>query len=291
MSGIVREIHYRSSADGTMQPAMWLPSRGSEPVPLLVGLHAWSSSYSDKNSQVFAGECARRGWAMIYPNFRGQNSTPQACGSDFVVADILSAVDFARGQAKIDDRRIYLLGGSGGGHCSLLMAGRAPHVWAGVSAWVPIVDIKAWYYESLARGNRYAGMIASSCGGEPADGTPAEAEAGKRSPLAHLHNAAGLLLDINAGITDGHTGSVPVSHSLRAFNVLASPADRLSDEQIAHFVEKKAVPVGLEFDGVDEAYGEKRVLFRRRSGTVRVTIFQGGHEMIATAGFAWLAEL
>ena len=95
-------------------------------------------------------------------------------------------------------------------------------------------------------------------------------------------------LDINAGITDGHTGSVPISHSLRAFNALAGEADRLSDRQIAHFVETQTVPPGLEFAEADPTYGAKRVLFRRQSNNVRITIFDGGHELITEAAFAWL---
>ena len=59
-----------------------------------------------------------------------------------------------------------------------------------------------------------------------------DAEYRKRPPLTHLDKAASVSIDINAGITDGHKGSVPISHSLRAFNVLADPGDRLSDQEI-----------------------------------------------------------
>ena len=30
---------------------------------------------------------------MVYPNFRGPNNRPEACGSDFAVQDIEDAVD------------------------------------------------------------------------------------------------------------------------------------------------------------------------------------------------------
>jgi len=41
---------------------------------------------------------------------------------------------------------------------------------------------------------------------------------------------------------------------------------------------------------VDKTYGAKCVLFRRQSGTARVTIFQGGHEIIPAAALHWLAK-
>ena len=117
---------------------------------------------------------------------------------------------------------------------ALVMASRAPDLWAGVSAWVPISDLTAWHSESLARKNRYAAMLEKCCGGPPTPST--EAEYRSRSPLFHLAAAARVPLDINTGIHDGHTGSVPVSHSLLAFNALASasalPERRVSDSDI-----------------------------------------------------------
>jgi hypothetical protein len=41
---------------------------------------------------------------------------------------------------------------------------------------------------------------------------------------------------------------------------------------------------------LDASYGRKSVLFRRKSGAARVTIFQGGHEIIPEAGLQWLAK-
>jgi len=38
---------------------------------------------------------------------------------------------------------------------ALVMAERAPQVWAAVSVWVPIVDLAAWYQFSKATGSQY----------------------------------------------------------------------------------------------------------------------------------------
>ena len=78
-----------------------------------------------------------------------------------------------------------------------------------------------------------------------------------------MARARGVNLDINAGITDGHNGSVPISHSLEAFNVLAAPEDRLSTALISEFVKTAKVPEGLRKEtAVDASYGRKSVLFR-----------------------------
>jgi dipeptidyl aminopeptidase/acylaminoacyl peptidase len=188
-------------------------------APLLVALHTWSGSYNQKMSVPYAQWCIDRGWVFIHPDFRGPNKKPEATGSELVVKDIVSAVDYAKKSANVDPNRVYLVGASGGGYTALLMAGRAPDIWAGVSAWVPIADLRAWHFECKEAGRRYAGQIVKSCGGVPDANAGVDLEYKRRSPVTYLHNAVNLPLDINAGITDGHTGSVPVSHSLRAFNL------------------------------------------------------------------------
>jgi hypothetical protein len=73
------------------------------------------------------------------------------------------------------------------------------------------------------------------------------------------------------------------------FNTLAAPRDRLSPEQIRHFVDQARVPPTLAGVWADAAYGHKPVLFRRQSGAVRITVFDGGHAIIHRAALAWLA--
>jgi hypothetical protein len=159
-----------------------------------------------------------------------------------------------------------------------------------VSAWVPITDLRAWYYECRKAGRRYANDIVKSCGGIPDSNAHVDIEYKKRSPITYLHRATHLPLDINAGITDGHTGSVPISHSLRAFNLVASEKDRISEEEIEYFAEKAQVPPHLKKPLADPAYGKRSPLFRRTSGKARVTIFDGGHEIVYEAALTWLAK-
>lgn len=293
------EVVIRSSKDGTDQKALFYrPEQADiktakQPVPLIVTLHTWSSGYAQAKSYV--PQAKAWGWVMIAPDFRGSNKRPEACASELAIQDVLDAVAYARQHARIDERRIYLVGASGGGHMALMMAAKAPDIWAGVSAWVPISDIAAWH---SFKTSGYGRMIEQCCGGPP--GTPAtDAQYKARSPIHFLAKAKGLPLDINAGIHDGHTyegrtGSVPISHSLNAFNIVAKAngedAKVLSEAQIAEMTETQKVPTALAGESVkDPERGSKLVLFRRVAGPARITIFEGGHEEHVPAAFAWLS--
>lgn len=290
-AGLGDVVRCPSRVDGTLQPARFLAPTAAGAVPLVVGLHTWSGDYRQLYMPAIEAWCAEQGWAYIHPDFRGPSWTPEATGSDLAVADILDAVAWARTAAAIDGRRIYLVGGSGGGFHALLMAGRAPEVWAGVSAWVPISDLAAWYHECRARQFGYAEHIVRSCGGAPGSSPAVDEQLRRRSPLTWLAQARGLPLDINAGIHDGHRGSVPVSHSLRAFNAVAAAGEAVAEDDIRFMVEHEAVPAALQDTGlIDDSYGARRVLFRRHSGAARVTLFEGGHEVVESAARAWLSR-
>lgn len=286
----VKEIRYRSNADNTEQPALFFAPPRRKPQPLLIALHSWSSDYKQESSVPYARWCVTHHWAFIHPNFRGPNQRPEATGSELVIQDVLSAIEYAKQNAAVDESRIYLMGVSGGGYLALLLAGRAPEVWAGVSAWAAPTDLNAWYLESKLAGRRYAEDIVKSCGGVPTPGSAAETECVKRSPLTYLVSANQVALDINAGIHDGYTGSVPISHSLHAFNLVATEADQLSDDQLRYFVSTQTVPPGLAGAQRNLVYQHKPILFRRQSNRARLTIFDGGHEAFYEAGLEWLAQ-
>jgi hypothetical protein len=175
---------------------------------------------------------------------------------------------------------------------ALVMAARAPKVWAGVSAWVPISDLAAWHAESVVRKNNYAKMLEQSCGGSPSPTTAAEYR--KRSPLFHLAAAKEVPLDINTGIHDGHAGSVPVSHSLRAFNALAEvsgkPDSKVAEADIDFMVKEQKIPAALNRETQSDPERQKTILFRRSAGQARITVFEGGHDSETTAALAWLAR-
>lgn len=288
----VQSITYVSSADNTRQPMMFYKPQRDEPRPLLVALHSWSEDYRQAESVIYSEWCIANDWVFIHPNFRGANTRPQATGSELVIGDVLSAIDYAKANARVDESRIYAVGWSGGGYLGLLLAGRQPEIWAGVSAWVPISDLNAWYEESRRLGTKYVSHIAASCGGRPAGDGAAASECRKRSALTYLERARGVPIDINHGIRDGRNNDdpVPISQSLRAFNLLAAPQDRFTEEEIAYFTREVQVPPALRSETSDPSYGGLKILFRRESGNARLTIFDGAHDKNTEAAFRWLNQ-
>jgi dipeptidyl aminopeptidase/acylaminoacyl peptidase len=293
------DISIVSSKDGSKQPVIfYVPpgaaANGSGPrVPLVVFLHSWSTDYKTVGPAL--QEARRRGWIFAGPNFRGANETPEACASDLAVQDILDSVEYAKRQARVDDKRIYLVGSSGGGHMALLMATRTPQVWSAVSTWVPITDLASWYEFSKATGSQYAGMMDKCLGAAP-DTPQRAAEYRRRSSLFWLKKATGIPIAIDAGLRDGHAGAaVPLSQSLLAFNELARangfPEKSLTLEQIDIFTRESRVPAELAGEKEVEPGRKQAVLFRRGAGPVRLTIFDGAHSVDVPTSFRWLDSL
>ena len=282
-------VEIRSSLDGAAQPAIVdLPQTSTQPAPLLVHLHSWSSRFDSSNNFAdIRAEAKQRGWAFVSPDFRGVNDHPEACGSELAVQDVLDAVEWVSKRTAIDPRRVYLAGSSGGGYMVLVMAGRSPQTWAAVSAFVPISDLAAWHAFSKEKDSRYWKMLEGCIGYPPTHGMAVQPYR-RRSPLHFLPLALGLPIDIQTGIQDGHTGAVPVSHSLRAFNALAAPADRVAEADIDAITKDAKIPARLA--AKIEERRLKRVLFRRTSGATRVTIFDGGHEADFPAAVRWLEQ-
>lgn len=285
----------RSALDGETQPLLWWapPEADSEETPLFVFLHSWSSDYLQDNSK-WLRECVRRRWIWLHPNFRGANQSPKACGSRFARQDILDAVDFALGRWKVDRSRIYLAGVSGGGHMSLLMAGWHPERFSAVSAWVGPTDLAEWhrFHSRSGKPEKYAKMIEQSLLGAPGSSPEIDAQYRDRSPVFHLHRAVDLPVMIWAGVEDGHAGSVPVSHSLRAFNAIAAAHGNavISEAEISQLVEQRRLKNPLPSDQSTDPELSREILLRRTSRDALVTIFDGGHESLPEAAFAWLAR-
>ena len=153
--------------------------------------------------------------------------------------------------------------------------------------------VAGWHAECKKARRKYHRNLEAVCGGPPGPATAADYR--KRSPLFHLAAGKGLPLDIQAGIHAGHTGSVPVSHSLRAFNALAKangcPEKQIADADVAWMVANRRVPEHLAA-AAGPAAGRRRhkVLFHRTAGAARVTLFDGGHESDVPAALDWLAR-
>jgi len=203
------EIYIQSTLDATWQPSLFFQSASSEKRPLLVGLHTWSH---DRFNQVdnWLPFCRQYDFNLLSPEYRGPNLSTnpnclQACGSEYAKQDIQDAIDYIIENRPVDRDNIFLLGGSGGGHMALLMAGKCPAYFKAIGAFVPITDLAKWNTENP----HYAPHIQACC--------QTEEEMQKRSPITYIDTIAKANVKIFHGKADP---SVPVSHSINLFNAI-----------------------------------------------------------------------
>ena len=207
-----REVLVKSTLDSSMQPSLFYKSETNEKRPLLVGLHTWSFDRFNqiKNMLPYA---EKYDFNLLLPEFRGANlkTNPictQACGSDLAKQDIKNAIDYVIEKENVDSENIFLLGLSGGGHMSLLMAGFCPEYFKAIGAYVPITDLEKW----ASQNKNYCEHVLACCSDDVS-------EMKKRSPLSYVDNIAKSNLKIFHGKFDP---VVPVTHSLELYEEIMS---------------------------------------------------------------------
>jgi lysophospholipase L1-like esterase/pimeloyl-ACP methyl ester carboxylesterase len=290
-----QNVDITSTADGKIQKAFLYASKSQKPKPLIVSLHTWSGDYTQEDP--LAPEVLARDWNYIHPDFRGANKTPESMGSQLVIADIEDAIQFALKHTHADPEDVHIVGVSGGGLATLVAYMNLKYPVKSFSAWAPISDLEAWYWESIGRKQKYAGDIVSALS---IDTVFNKNEALRRSPLMQkfpqeLRKDARLL--IYEGIHDGYTGSVPITHSINMYNRLLgeikyhvssldeimkkanSDQDLVSESEIINLLTKRINP---EPDKKNALFGRSVYLFRNVEN-IQLTIFEGGHEQLPQA--------
>jgi poly(3-hydroxybutyrate) depolymerase len=279
-----QHILVRSTRDNTLQPSyVIVPSDYSgngAPTALVVALHTWNFTLEQRHTQFETGT-TNRNWIYLFPNFRGVDDHSEACGSDIAQQDILDAVAWTRRHLKIDEKRIYLWGWSGGGHMALLMASRQPDLWAAVSAWAGITNMTAYYRERVNdRPPRTTDQLRACMGGPPGSSPAVDVQFNSRSPITTLARAARVPIDIWNGNEDD---DVSFTHALAAFNKLAEATNspKVRPEEVSR--------PQLNDRSTDAALG-REIFLRRTAGPSRVTIYKGSHETIAGPTFEWFEK-
>jgi dienelactone hydrolase len=229
------EVTVVSSVDGSEEPVIIGHPAEVEPGesdvaarPLLVGIHSWSTDRFSSTAQQ-SKQAAERGWLAVFPEFRGPNRTSnpratEAGGSLLAQHDIIDAVEYMKANFAVDKDRIYIMGGSGGGHMSLLMACKYPDVWAGCSSWVPITSMQEWWEQQ----NGYAVHVEAVCGGKPGDSAEVDYEYLRRSPRTFITNAMNTPVRISHGQMDS---CIWVKQTWDTFSELA----KLAGHQVSFF--------------------------------------------------------
>lgn len=289
------KITFTSSYDYTLQSAYVIVPRaksyGDSGFPVLVALHTWSATMEQVDMygelQHLAEQC---GWLYLFPNFRGKNDNPLACGSDAACSDVIDALEWARTHFRLNRCRTYLAGMSGGGHMAMLVASRFPARWTAVSAWVGISDLASWY--TMQANREYGADMRRCMGGAPDSGPAVAAQYRLRSPLCSIAGAKDLPFDLAAGRDDGHgINPVPIRQTLTAFNAIArsAKADTVSEEEMQQLSVYNGVLTRPQpSDTASDITFTRKIFLRRYALNSRVTIFSGGHEWLPKAVVEWL---
>jgi poly(3-hydroxybutyrate) depolymerase len=290
-------ITFTSRYDSTSQSAyLIVPKRlhqESFAYPIVVALHTWSANLEQRDMYgELEREAQARGWLYLFPDFRGVNDHPLACGSDAACRDVMDALDWTAGHFPLDTGRVYLAGMSGGGYMAMLVASRFPERWTAVSAWVGISDLVSWY--GMHADRQYGRDMRHCFGGAPQERPEVRAQYESRSPLGRLAAAKDVSFDFAAGRDDGHgVNPVPVSQTLAAFNAVAAAAGAVAVSE-GEIRQLSAYGGTLDHpqpsDTAHDPLFARRIFLRRFAGNSRVTIFDGGHEWIPRAVAEWLAS-
>ncbi len=291
---LFQRVAIPSTKDDSRQQAYFFKSTKRRPQPLIVSLHTWSGDYQQKDP--LAKEILARDWNYIHPDVRGRNNRPEAMGSSLVMADIKDAIEYAVNNGNVDTSEIHIIGVSGGGYATLCAYMQLDYPVKSFSAWAPIADIEAWYWESIGRGQKYAADIVAALGG-----TFDPVEARKRSPLFqqfHENDRRPSSLYLFEGIHDGYTGSVPITHSLNMFNRLVAglkyqttsldsinqlarlDSTLISDREIIDLLTKRTLPLYRQHK---KELSGRRVYLEKQFDNIHLTIFEGTHEQLPQA--------
>ncbi len=135
-------------------------------------------------------------------------------------------------------------------------------------------------------------MILASLGAAPGTSQEIDLEYKDRSPIFHLHKIGKLPIDLNAGVNDGHSGSVPIYHSMKAYNVIATanngkPVPEIEMEQLW---KRQKLSSPTASDNIEDKTYSRKIHLRRNTGPARITIFEGGHESLPEAACEWLGK-
>lgn len=281
-------VNIKSSIDNHNQKAYLFKSKSNEPKPLIVSLHTWNGDY--KQFDELAKICKKKDVNYIHPNFRGPNISTDACCSKLAISDIDDAITFAIKNTNVDTTKINVVGVSGGGYATLCTFMKSKHNINRFSAWNSITNLIDWYYETKQINSNYSQDILDCTGSE---NVLDESKAKLKSPIfwktpkEKLSNSS---LHIYAGILDGIKGPVPITQSINFYNKLLS--DMAVDDSLKYVSDfeikrLKTIP----YTGRNYGLLENRTIhLKKEYNKMRITIFEGDHEMLSEFAINELLE-
>jgi pimeloyl-ACP methyl ester carboxylesterase len=169
-------IHYKAH-NGLPRPAIVLvpaefgPGNRPQPLPLVISAHG-RGVRALANAKLWGGLPAFGGFAVVCPGGMGRRLPLHSWGFHGQIDDLARMPRIVRNHLpwlRIDERRIYALGGSMGGQETLLLLGRHPRLLAGAAAFDSVTNFYTRYtdFARLSNGRRLQALARLEVGGTP----------------------------------------------------------------------------------------------------------------------------
>ena len=130
-----------------LAPGEFGPSNPSPPLPLVISPHG-RGVVPRANARLWGNLPDRHGFVVVCPGGMGRRMPLHSWGYTGQISDLARMHEIVRrtlGWLKIDNRRIYALGGSMGGQEVLLLLGQHPRLLAGVVAYDSVTNFYRRY--------------------------------------------------------------------------------------------------------------------------------------------------
>ena len=152
-------------------PAEYGPARSTPPLPLVISPHGRGVEAAT-NARLWRELAGVGRFAVICPGGMGRRLPLHSWGWRGQIADLARMPSIARATLpwlRVDSRRIYAVGGSMGGHETLLLLGQYPHMLAGAVAFDSVTNLYRRYADfALTPGTRGLRALARiEVGGTP----------------------------------------------------------------------------------------------------------------------------
>jgi len=273
-------VDIKSELDGNKQKAYFYQSTLKKASPLIISLHPWRGSYSQFDSLSIL--CKKLNINYIHPDFRGPNNNLKACCSDLALNDIEESITYAVRHANVDTSKIYLIGGSGGGHATLMMYMKSNSKIKKYSSWAAVSDLYQWYEECKISGNKKALSEILACTNSTENNIN-HLLFKEKSPIYYntpANKQQTSELTIYAGIFDGVASGLQITHSINFYNKLLSDLN-ISDS--SKYISNKEKLFLLEKRKPFKDFGKignRNIILQKEIQNIKIIIFEGGHEIL-----------
>jgi dipeptidyl aminopeptidase/acylaminoacyl peptidase len=151
--GQLQDLVWESSHDGKEIQGWLLTPPGFDPIqkyPLILEIHGGPNAAYGPNYSTELLRYAAAGYVVLFANPRGSTSYGEAFatsiqhaypGHDF--EDLMTGVDAAIEKGFVDDKNLFVTGGSGGGVLTAWIVGKTDRFRAAVSA-KPVINNSSW---------------------------------------------------------------------------------------------------------------------------------------------------